>query len=131
MLMPCEGLIVCCGLIVSCGLIVPCEGNAVGAFFRDPKVFRWYLQPHPGRDLLESILPCLIAARAQAVPAGDSISLGIGSLVAAWAFGRGPPSDAWPIRTRIKMVLICGGSKPPMRATGSPATLALVLCQCV
>ena len=31
-----------------------------------------------------------------------------------------PTSDAWPIRTRINMVLIRRSSKPVMRPTGSP-----------
>ena len=31
-----------------------------------------------------------------------------------------PTSDAWPIRTRINMVIIRRSSKPVMRPTGSP-----------
>ena len=44
-----------------------CEGNAVGTSFKDPHIFlcNWILQPDLGRGLLESILQCMIVARAQ------------------------------------------------------------------
>ena len=68
-----------CVVFVSRGLIVSCEGNAVGARFQDRYVLpcSWILQPFLGRALLESIHPCLIAARAQS---GHSVGRHYGKL---------------------------------------------------